>query len=239
MIACLDGSRYFSSVCEHAAWLAARLGCDLDLLHARDADAEPADPRAPAPVLQEARERLSDLGVEVQGLRAPMGPFLAAAVEAGQPGAFLVVGRRGRGSQPRTQRVGGSVEALIETCAAPLLVAGQVFLEIRKVLVWPSLGPEPVREAYSTFLARTRVLDGLEVHMAPESGASDVEPPEGASGAWPAARRLVASLRPGRDKDAVDMVVAPRDAFTSDVWGGRRRALAHKVLASKRALLIL
>jgi nucleotide-binding universal stress UspA family protein len=43
ILACIDGSTYAASVCDHAAWAARRAGATLHLLHALDAHREHAD----------------------------------------------------------------------------------------------------------------------------------------------------------------------------------------------------
>ena len=46
VIALIDGSTYYRSICDHAAWIAARTGAGIDLLHVlgrRGAGSAPVD----------------------------------------------------------------------------------------------------------------------------------------------------------------------------------------------------
>lgn len=235
VVACIDNSQYLGSVCLHAAWLAARLGVGIELLHAHD-------PRAAASgeenLLETAAARLSDEGVpDVKIIDAP-GPFLAAATEVSARASCLVLGRRGRGHAHRERRdVGGSIAALIESATCPVLVVGRLFLSLRRAVIWPAAGSPAARSAYAQLIETTNLLEGMQTERLPTAD-DDLEPLQSAMRwAQQATRFFAARSRPAADPDACDLVVLPRAAFLEP--SRRDRTAALRALSSRKALLIV
>lgn len=141
VLACVDGSAYDGSVCDHAAWLASRMDAHVDILHVTGephpaARGGPAgsganpDPRA---VERRARERLRDSGVAPRRSHVRRGDFSAVAAELGA--GMYVMGKRGADSSHDRRHLGSNVERLIRLTEAPICLASLVFLPVNRALV--------------------------------------------------------------------------------------------------------
>lgn len=131
VLACVDGSSYDTSVCDHAAWLASRMGADVDVLHVAAAGGSTAsDVRD---IERQARERLQDIGVAPRRSHVLEGDFCEAAV--GLAPDMYVIGKRGADSARDRRRLGSNVERLIRLTPAPICLASLVFLPVSKALV--------------------------------------------------------------------------------------------------------
>src|SRR5689334_21873310 len=141
VLACIDGSAYDGSVCDHAAWLASRMDANVDVMHViaegtRRVPGGPAgsvaypDPRG---VAGRARERLQDSGVAPRRSDIRRGDFCDVAAELGA--GMYVMGKRGADSAHDRRRLGSNVECLIRRTEAPICLASLVFLPVNRALV--------------------------------------------------------------------------------------------------------
>jgi hypothetical protein len=242
VVACVDNSQYLGSVCDHAAWLAARLGAGLELLHAEEPH---GGRRGDAKVLEAAVGRLADEGVtDVRVVNAAQS-FVAAATAASVQGACLVVGRRGRGhARLNPREVGASLAPLIEAAGCPVLVVGRLFLSLSRALVWPAAGSPEARADYARLVETTRLLEDMRTERLSAPAAEAALAPAAGPGRWAGwAGRLLTGRGAPPDESApdesapCDLVVLPRAAFLDP--GRRDRAAALRILSSRRALLIV
>jgi nucleotide-binding universal stress UspA family protein len=130
VLACVDASSYARSVCDHAAWFASRLDCPTRVLHAVE-DITSSDDNARS-IIRAALEVLLDEGVDVcrgQVYRAP----LADAANRLAP-EMVVMGKRGTSSDQERGSLGSNVAAMLKAVDAPICLASQVFLPIRRAL---------------------------------------------------------------------------------------------------------
>jgi nucleotide-binding universal stress UspA family protein len=140
VLACLDRSAYAASVCDHAAWLAGPLGAPVDVL--RVAEGEGGDGKAADELLQMARERLEQHGVEAARIVRSGGDF-ATAVEGAAEGARVVVlGKRGERSDRRRGALGSHAEAMLRDTERLLCLVSQVYLPISRALVITDSDPD-------------------------------------------------------------------------------------------------
>jgi nucleotide-binding universal stress UspA family protein len=216
VIACLDGSAYAGSVCDHAAWLAGPRVRSVDLLHA----VSPKEvPRRGARILERASARLEENGASV-GRRFTFPGALAAvaAAEAG-PEDLLVLGKRGETPGRSRRMLGSDALAVLRATPAPLLLVSKVHLPLRRALVL--IDAEPSHRRAAEFAARAPALAALErdVVLMQPSGLS-AEPKltwarrllEGAADVYPmahgspglTARRVV-------EDHGVDLIVVSRE----------------------------
>ncbi|MBS0411095.1 MAG: universal stress protein [Proteobacteria bacterium] len=161
ILACVDGSAYAASVCEHAAWLAERLDGRVAVLHAQDGEIPTSEPdkaiwslRSHDP-LEAAKWRLRDLGAtQVTGRASPSG-FPEAAINA--EADLIVMGKHGEATQDIRDALGHSIDAVIRGSTTPVCLAPKVFLPISRGLVLLDADPEH-RSALDYLRAHRRLL---------------------------------------------------------------------------------
>ncbi|WP_374471651.1 universal stress protein [Phenylobacterium sp.] len=172
VIACVDGSSYLASVCDHAATIAARLGVGIELLHV----AEPAGAADPAvrlhgqgrsgrdPVVQDAVARLTDNGAELDELFCADGGFVPVAARLARRASCLVLGRRGLASERRRSGLGGNIEQILRTVDTAVCLAPKLHLPGRRALIlYDERRPNP---GFAGFLASHPALDGFSFEIA-------------------------------------------------------------------------
>jgi hypothetical protein len=164
VLACVDGSDYLTSVCEHAAWVCSRCDGKLNLLTVQEPGSQrTAMGAGQLPLLLEAANQVEASGGEVSTSLVHVGAFAAAAAELARPDDMLVVGRRGLSSDGRCEDVGRNIRPLIEQAKARLLICGRVFFPIVRALVLPPLGSGAL---FADFIASTPLLDSVEADVA-------------------------------------------------------------------------
>ncbi|MBU1376230.1 MAG: universal stress protein [Alphaproteobacteria bacterium] len=129
ILGCIDSSAYGPSVCDHAAWLASNGGAGLDLLHVvEDRDDGPR-------LLEDARSRLLDNGVQVGRSQIVDGPPASALAEAAAGAEVVVVGKRGLSSAAKCRGLGSNAARLVRRLDVPLCLVSQFYLPIHRGLV--------------------------------------------------------------------------------------------------------
>lgn len=169
LLACVDNSSYANSVCDHAAWLAAGVEGEVQVLNvleerlgerAQEADEALVDTDARSRsdlLLDHAVWRLRDEGVS-DLTRLQLTGDLVDAVARRNPD-MVVMGKRGEGSESRRRRLGSSVDAMVRGTTAPICLTSKLFLPIRRGLIL--LDADPAHLQALDFLgaqARFRVL---------------------------------------------------------------------------------
>ena len=192
VIACVDGSPSTRSVCEYAAWAAARLEAPLALLHVLEKNAPPAVSDLTGTLGIDSREQLTRELVRIEGERSRLLMAQGAAVLAGcaellkQKGCpdaqalqkhgaldeiladlgdarLMVLGRRGAEST-----VGSHLESVIRLQKRPVLVVPEDFSAPSRVM-FAYDGSEASRENLKR-LSVSPLLDGLTCHLVMVNG---------------------------------------------------------------------
>ena len=165
VLACIDASLYGASVCDHAAWAAARSGQGIELLHALDRtpDAVPTDLSGSIglgaksallreltelderrgrlrherghALLDEAAARLGAAGVSEVVTRLRHSSLVEAVLDEETDASIVVLGKRGEAADFAKGHIGGSVEQVVRACHHPVLVASRAFRPVERVLV--------------------------------------------------------------------------------------------------------
>lgn len=168
VLACIDGSAYAGSVCDHAAWLAGPLAAELDVLHVEESassDRDSSEARRIDGLLLRARERLADHGVQPLRLRLDHGEVAAAVLAAGA--SLTVIGKRGERSEGRREALGSNAAALLRRGDGDLCLVSHVYLPVRRALVLADADPDHLR-ALATVAAhpalRVLELDVVVMH---------------------------------------------------------------------------
>lgn len=193
IIALVDGSIYSASVCEHAAWFAARAGAPVELLHVlgRREGAESADlsgsirlgartalleelaaldeQRAKLvahrgrAILEDARGILERAGVTEITTRLRHGDIVETVAEVENAAAMIVIGKRGEAADFAKGHLGSNLERIVRASHKPVVVAARSFKPIEKVLVAYDGGTSAMKAIDQ--IARSPVFAGLSVHV--------------------------------------------------------------------------
>ncbi|MDP1629824.1 MAG: universal stress protein [Caulobacter sp.] len=175
VLACIDGSGYGASVCDHAAWAATGLGAEIELLHVLDRapDAIPADLSGSIGLgahdhlledlaslderrsrlrmdrgrvmLAEAEKRIRELGVTDVSSRLRHGRLVDAVVDLEDETRLVVLGKRGEHADFTRLHLGGSVEQVVRASSKPVLVASRAFKPIKRLAIAFDGGPSSRR----------------------------------------------------------------------------------------------
>lgn len=164
VLACIDGSAYDASVCDHAAWLAGGWGEAVDLLRAGDSGDD---------ALVAARERLESHGAAVGRATATSAAFADALGPAAADARVIVLGKRGERTQGRRQTLGSKAEALLRQAGKPLCLVSQLYLPLSRALVLTDSDPEH-RRAVETVSAWP-ALTALDLDIILMGSADDPE----------------------------------------------------------------
>lgn len=171
LLACIDASPYANSVCDHAAWAAARLSASVDVLHViqrKDAVAARRDLSgavglgAKSGLLEElarideetvrlAREqgRLLLEAAETQLREAGIavnllhrhGGIVETIIEREADADVIVIGKRGASADFAKGHLGSKVERVVRASIRPVLVAARTFRPIKTVIAAFDNGP--------------------------------------------------------------------------------------------------
>jgi len=191
LVALVDGSEYSRSVCEHAAWLSARTGRSVELLHvigrrhaatgdfsgaialgARTALLEElseldarmarlAQTRGRA-ILEDAEAILTGQGIEVSS-RLRIGDLLDEVQEAAADADMVVIGKRGEAADFARGHLGSNLERVARAADRPVFVASRAFKPIAKVLVAFDAGASALKAV--DHMARSPTAEGLSFRL--------------------------------------------------------------------------
>jgi nucleotide-binding universal stress UspA family protein len=193
IIALVDGSVYSASVCDHAAWIAARTGASVEVLHvlgrrdgaetkdisgaialgartalmnelaALDAQRAKLMMERGRAILDDARKKLEDAGVAGITTRLRHGDIVETAAEVEAEARVIVIGKRGEAADFATGHLGSNLERIVRSSHKPVLVASRAFRPISKVLVAFDGGTSALKAI--DHIARSPVFQGLTIQI--------------------------------------------------------------------------
>ncbi len=193
IIGCLDGSLYTQSVCDHALWLAQRLGRDIELLHVLDHHREQASvANFSGAIGFKSNEALMEQLTEVEAVQARVGLAKGRAILQDSAGrlraagatvtttqlngslvetltaretsdSIVVLGKRGEAADFAKLHLGANLERVARASRCPILAAARGFRPIERVLIAHD-GGASIRKAMG-FLAQSPLLRGLQVQI--------------------------------------------------------------------------
>jgi len=193
IIACIDASQYATSVVDHAAWAALRLGAAVEVLHViqrKDAvaarhdlsgavglgaksglmeeltridEAEARLAREQGKVLLQAAEQ------RLNGARVPVelchrhGGIVETVIEREADADLVVIGKRGASADFAKGHLGSKVERVVRQSVKPVLVASRSFRPIARALIAFD-GGASARKAVG-FAATSPLFKDLQLHL--------------------------------------------------------------------------
>ena len=175
IIALVDGSVYSQSVCEHAAWVAARTGWAVELLHvlsrregagkadysgsialgARTAlleelaelDAQRARlvSHRGRAILEDARAILDRAGINEITTRLRHGDIVDTVAEQEAGAEMILIGKRGEAADFAKGHLGSNLERIVRASTKPVFVAARALRPISRVLIAYDGGPSAMK----------------------------------------------------------------------------------------------
>lgn len=163
VLACIDGSAYLDSVCQHAHWAAQQLDSALALLHVQSSQYEPdtdlsgtleldagATLLAQLAHIDEARGKverekgqiiiahakrlLADATVPVVALHR-WGALVDTLAELEPSAHMIVIGKRGEHAQHAVMHLGSNLERVVRAAHVPVLVAAPTFVPVQRIVI--------------------------------------------------------------------------------------------------------
>lgn len=200
ILALVDGSLYSASVCEHAAWIAARTGAAVELLHVlgrRDGAGKPDlsgairlgarsrlleelaaldEQRARLvahrgrAILEDARAILEKAEVNEITTRLRHGDIVETVADVEEGAGMILIGKRGEAADFAKGHLGSNLERIVRASHKPVFVAARAFRPIDKVLIAYDGGSSAIKAV--DFVADNPLFAGLTVHVVTVGTAS-------------------------------------------------------------------
>jgi len=193
LLALIDASVYAQSVCDHAAWAAARLDASVEVLHVlgrRDTSSIPADYTgslsadardtllAELAALDEEKARLAQkrgrlvldeakARLAAAGIDAVtslrLGDLTETVAEREMDAELVVIGKRGEAADFAKLHLGSNLERVVRASRRPVLVAARAFRPIERVLVAFDGGASALKAV--DHIARSPMFAGLSCRL--------------------------------------------------------------------------
>ncbi|VVT09526.1 universal stress protein [Hoeflea sp. EC-HK425] len=193
LLALVDGSTYSKSVCDHAAWAAARMDAEVDLLHVLDRQSGAGksdlsgsialgartalleelstldEQRAKLlsqkgrAILDDARAIIEAAGQKVVGAHLRQGEIVETVIEQEGPASMIMVGKRGEEADFASLRLGAHLERFIRASHKPVFVASRAFKPIDTAIVAFDGGASSQRVV--DHIARNKLFSGLRIDL--------------------------------------------------------------------------
>lgn len=200
ILALVDGSLYSASVCEHAAWIAARTGAAVELLHVlgRREGAEKPDlsgairlgarsrlleelaaldeqrarlvAHRGRAILEDARAILEKAEVNEITTRLRHGDIVETVADVEEGAGMILIGKRGEAADFAKGHLGSNLERIVRASHKPVFVAARAFRPIDKVLIAYDGGSSAIKAV--DFVADNPLFAGLTVHVVTVGTAS-------------------------------------------------------------------
>lgn len=165
IIALVDGSIYSESVCEHAAWISARTGAPVELVHVLGRREAPETQDLSGSIRLGARTQLMEELAELDAQRARLigqrgrailedaraiveraggtdvtsrlrhGDIVETIAEVEDEARVIVIGKRGEAADFAKGHLGSNLERIVRVAHRPVVVASRAFRPVRSVLV--------------------------------------------------------------------------------------------------------
>ena len=186
IVALVDGSLYSASVCDHAAWIAARTGAPVELIHvlgrretsdgqdrsgtialgARTALLEQLadlDARRTKLIAARGRAILDTAGVAGVTTRLRHGDIVETLADVEADAAMILIGKRGEAADFARGHLGSNLERIVRGSQVPVFVAARAFRPIARVLVGIDGGASSMKAV--ELIARSPLFRGLTVQL--------------------------------------------------------------------------
>jgi nucleotide-binding universal stress UspA family protein len=193
VLACVDGSQYMTSVCDHASWAARQLAQSVLLLHTQVEQhdflvpndfgsavgmAVSAELLEKLTEMDEARSQLEQQKgrvvlahaaelVGAQGMtvstRQEWGSLVDVLATLEGDASLVLIGKRGETAQHASNHLGSNLERVVRAAQVPVLVCTRDFSPVERVVLAYDDGSS-ARKALE-YIAHNPLFAGVEVHL--------------------------------------------------------------------------
>lgn len=193
ILALVDGSVYSKSVCDHAAWAAARMQAGVELMHVFERPAGSQNPdlsgsialgartalleqlatldeqrarllqQKGRAILDDARAIIEAAGQTVAGAHLRQGELVETVIEQEARAAMIMIGKRGEAADFASLRLGSHVERLVRASHKPVFVASRAFKPIDRAIIAYDGGASSQRVV--DHVARNPLFSGLAIEV--------------------------------------------------------------------------
>lgn len=132
ILACIDGSSFTESVCDHAAWLAGRTGGSVRILHAVS-EGVPSTFGGPDALTRHALQRLQNEGVASVVAQQANGGLVESVLASRAD--IIVMGKRGLTAETDRRTLGRHVDPIVRLTSAPVCLTPKLFMPIHRALI--------------------------------------------------------------------------------------------------------
>jgi nucleotide-binding universal stress UspA family protein len=193
VLACVDGSQYMTSVCDHASWVARQLTQSVLLVHTQVAQHDFLVPNdfgsaVGMAVSAELLEKLTEMDEARSKLEQQKGRVVlahASALVSGQgvtvstrqewgglvdvlgelegDASLVLIGKRGETAQHAANHLGSNLERVVRTSQVPVLVCTREFNPIERVVLAYDGGASSHKAL--EYIAQSPLFAGVEIHL--------------------------------------------------------------------------
>ncbi|WP_321503328.1 universal stress protein [Breoghania sp.] len=193
IVVLVDGSIYSKSVCEHAAWVAARTGAAITLAHVLDrrdgpdtvdysgslalgarsallAELSDLDEKRAKlarergrAILEDARAVVEEAGGSDVTTLLRHGDIVETMAELEKDASVIAIGKRGEAADFAKLHLGSNLERIARAATRPLFVASRAFRPINKVLIAYDGGASAMKAV--DHVARNPLYAGLQITL--------------------------------------------------------------------------
>ncbi len=189
VLACIDGSQYSQSCCEHASWAAIQLGASLEVVYVTDlrqfevpfvadlsgslglqpyqaimGELQSLEEKKAGIILDQSESFCRAAGFEGEFLRTHQTGFLVDSLgELEAKADLVVIGKRGENANFAAEHLGSTMERVARAAAKPCLVASRCFKSIKKVLL--AYQNVPSCQAALDYVCASGLFREAEIHL--------------------------------------------------------------------------
>ncbi|MCF6444474.1 universal stress protein [Nereida sp. MMG025] len=190
IVALVDGSVYSESVCDHAAWVAEKIGGHVVVAHvigrreakadlsgniglgarsklmeelsALDEERAKLNHKRGRAILEDAEARIAEKGVSVSTVLR-QGDLVQELGKLAEDAELVIVGKRGEAADFATMHLGSNLERVVRSCTKPILVTSRAYQPIEDFLIAFDGGKSSLRAV--DHVARAKLFKGLEAKV--------------------------------------------------------------------------
>ena len=197
ILACIDGSQYSQSCCEHATWAAQRMKAELEVVYVTDlrqfevpfvadlsgslglqpyqsimGELQQLEEQKAALVLDRAEGLIREAGYEGEVVRTHKTGFLVDSLsELEESAELIVIGKRGENANFATEHLGSTMERVVRASSKPCLVASRSFQPVEKALL--AYQNVPSCNAAIDYFCNSICFSDIELHLVSVSRNDD------------------------------------------------------------------
>jgi nucleotide-binding universal stress UspA family protein len=196
ILICTDGSQYSRVCCEYGAWLAQKVGAEIELLYVTDlrqfevpliadlsgslgiqpyqavlGQLQELEKKKAKVILDDAVNIFNEASTVECKTTHRTGLLVDCIGDCESEPDIILLGKRGENADFASEHLGSTMERVVRASSKPCLVTSRTFQPIHKVLLAYDGGDSCMRAV--RFLASSPVFQGLELHIVIVAGPNE------------------------------------------------------------------